>query len=250
MKKGNLLPCHTPLRCGQGPPGPATEFTTHCLGVDCGVSPGGSDLSRVFVRRGGLFFVQRELHWGSTGRVLLCSKLLANGGVQWCVVNALIKFWGYQCSVEDRRDRGSLLVLGRRSQVDRGSRFGAWPTLTKRQGEQPRSLANQGEQYWCLADAQRNKGSFLLLGRRSHADRGSSFGARLTPTSQQGEPLGARPTLIATGGAFWCSADAQVTGGASWCTTNTRINKGSLLVLGQSMIDMGSRLVLGRSSFQ
>ena len=164
-----------------GPKGPPTEFANHCSGVERGVSPGGSTLSRAFVRRGGLFLVQRNLYRGSTGWVLHRSKLKANGGAQWCVASAWIKFWGYWGLANNWHDRGSLSVLGQCLQVDRGCRFGARPTLTKQQGEQPWFSADQGEQYWCLADARSDRdfqSTFFLIGRASWCSVDAHFDRR------------------------------------------------------------------------
>jgi hypothetical protein len=117
-KKGNLLPRRTPSRCGQDPPGPPTEFVTHRSGVECGVSPGRSDLFSCMCSARRDIFVRRELHRGSTGWVLSRRKLIANGGIQWCVANARI-------------ESGGLEVLGRRS-TRQGEPLGARPTLASR----------------------------------------------------------------------------------------------------------------------
>ena len=45
--------------------------------MERGFPPGRPYLSRAFVRRGGLFFLQRNLHRGSTGRVSSRCKLIA-----------------------------------------------------------------------------------------------------------------------------------------------------------------------------
>ena len=114
-KKGNSSPRRTPSRRGQDPPGPPTEFATHRLGVERGVSPGRSDLFSCVCSKRRDIFVRRESHRGSTGRVSPRRKLIANGGIQWCVANARIK-------------SGGLEVLGRRS-TRQGEPLGAQPTL-------------------------------------------------------------------------------------------------------------------------
>ncbi len=95
-KKSNSLPRRTPSRRGQDPPGPPTEFATHRLGVERGVSPGRSDLFSCVCSARRDIFVRRESHCGSTGRVSPRPKLIANGGIQWCVANARIKSGGLE----------------------------------------------------------------------------------------------------------------------------------------------------------
>ncbi len=193
------------------------------------------------------------------------------------MANARIEFWGYRGSADNQHNRRSLLVLGRRLQVDRGSRLLAGPMLTKRQGEQPRCSADQGEQYWCSADARHNRGSLLVLGRRSHANRGSSAhklvligGAAWCSANAQVTrgPLSAQPMLDSTQGASRCLTKDQSTrraaqcsanahfqssfliGGASWCSTDAHFDKAESLGARPTLILIRrSLLVLSRRSF-
>ena len=109
-------------------------------------------LVRLF-REEGLFFVKRNLHWGSTGWVSPRSKLIATGGSSGAgpmrglssgVIGArpTIDTTGGAswCSAEARKWIGE-------------AGFGVGPMLIKRQGEQPRCSTDQEEQYRCLADA-------------------------------------------------------------------------------------------------
>ena len=142
--------------------------------------------------------------------------------------------------------------------------FGAGPTLIKRQGEQPPCSANQGEQYQCSADARRNRGSLLVLGRRSHANRGSnahklvSIGGAswcLADAQVTRGPLGTRPTLNSIRGGSWCSTEARSTRGAARCSAEAHFQS-SFLIDRASLCSTDAHFkrrslsVLGRRLFQ
>ena len=121
-------------------------------------------------------------------------------------------------------------------------------------------MADQGEQYWCSADARRKRGSLSVLGRRSHVNKGSNThkliliggASRCSADAQVTRgPLGTRPMLDSIWGASRCSTQARSTrgacrclakahfrssfsiGGASWCSANAHFKRRSLLVLGR-----------------
>ena len=143
--------------------------------------------------------------------------------------------------------------------------LGDWPTLLiKRQGEQPQCLADQGEQYRCLADARRNRGSLLVLGRHSHANRGSnahklvSIGGAswcLADAQVTRGPLGTRPTLNSIRGGSWCSTEARSTRGAARCSAEAHFQSSFLIDIASlcstdAHFKRRSLLVLGRRLFQ